>query len=72
MSNMITSLLKKIQHIRTKNMIKKYDKNNTIIIDDNVLGNLKLDIQGKNNIIRLTNISIPAIKNRKIIYIYLW
>ena len=69
---MITTILKKIQHIRTKNLIKKLDKNNTIIIDDNLLGNLKLDIQGKNNVIRLTNIYIPKTKNRKIIYIYIY
>ena len=72
MSNIITTLMKKIQQLKTKNIIKKLIGNNTIIIDDNLLGNIKLDVRGINNVVKLTNISIPPSKTRKIIYIYIF
>lgn len=72
MGNIITSLVKKCQQLRTKSAIKKLEKSNKIIIDDNLQGNLKIDVQGTNNVIKLTNISIPPAKNRKIIYIYMF
>ena len=71
MANIITTLMKKIQQLKTKNIIKKLIGNNTIIVDDNLLGNIKLDVRGINNVVKLTNISIPSSKTRKIIYIYL-
>lgn len=72
MANIITTLMKKIQQLKTKNIIKKLIGNNTIIVDDNLLGNIKLDVRGINNVVKLTNISIPSSKTRKIIYIYLF
>ena len=72
MGNIITNIIKKIQKLRTKNIIKKLKKNNKIIIDDNIHGNLKLDVRGVNNVISLTNISIPSTKSGKIIYIRVW
>lgn len=72
MGNIITSLVKKCQQLRTKSAIKKLEKSNKIIIDDKIQGNLKIDVQGTNNVIKLTNISIPSTKNRKIIYIYVF
>ena len=72
MGNIITSIVKKVQQLRSKNIIKKLEKNNKIIIDDNILGNLKLDVRGINNVISLTNISIPSTKNGKIMYIFVY
>ena len=72
MGNIIANIVKRIQHLRTKSVIKKLKGNNNIVIDDNILGNLKLDVRGVNNVISLTNISIPPTKNGKIIYIYMF
>ena len=72
MRRIISKFSKAIKRLKNKKRIVKLSLNNEIVIDENIQDNIKLDIFGVNNVIKLTNISIPSSDNRKYISIYVY
>lgn len=72
MGNIIAKLVRKIQYLKINKILRKISKNNELNIENDILCNIKLDIRGISNVVRLTNISIPSTKTKKFIHIYIY